>query len=248
MKNINFILLIVLINFSIYNKVLSYTTKFLNTNYTLDFIKNSAQVIKCTPNTECPHYSGGCHVMDVDIHSNTYGSGYCNLSFICRQDKNCVVELKEEILFSDNNHKYLTTQTYDLREGFTEIKNDLFVSSCQVEDINNLLTSIDDNNCKTNDNCYSDTCQNGICVSNTANPTYQCNLIYHDTKKEPVIECVTIDQYKCENGKKCSSNYCNNFKRNDMITAQEIDGVSKNNLYMTLAFSILLIFPLFFFF
>lgn len=246
MKNAIYFLFISLLFLLIINKVLGSTTKFLNTNYTLDFIKSSAEVVKCTPNTECPHYSGGCHVMDVDIHSNTYGSGFCNLSFICRQDKNCVVERKEEILFNDNNHNYLSTQTYDLKEGFSEMEGDFYVSSCQVEE-NNIQNTINNNDCKTNNNCYSGICQNGICISDTTNPTYHCNLIYHDTKKEPNIECTPIDQNKCGKDKKCSSNYCNNFKRNEIITEQEIDSGIKINWLNTISFSILLLFSFFFF-
>ncbi|OUM65040.1 hypothetical protein PIROE2DRAFT_60273 [Piromyces sp. E2] len=224
MNNIDWYLFIWIL--SLYHKVYGSTTKFLNTNYSLDTVKN-AEIVKCSGDSACPHYSAGCHVMDMDIHSNTYGSGYCNLAFICRPDKNCVVELKEDLLFSDNTHNYLSTQTYTLKEGFSKIEDDLFVSSCSVDDINQYSVSTESNSCNTDTNCYSGKCQNGICISDSNNPTYHCYLDYPDTTKAPIIKCDVIDQLKCDNNR-CSSNYCNYFKKNDIYTGAEIDSVYKN--------------------
>ncbi|ORX60212.1 hypothetical protein BCR36DRAFT_579668 [Piromyces finnis] len=161
--------------------------------------------------------------MDLDSHSNSYGSGYCNLAFICRKDINCVAEFKEDILFNDNTHNYLSTQTYDLKEGFSKIENDLYVSSCDVNNIDKYKINIENNDCKSNINCYSDECQNGICISDANNPTYYCYLHYPDTNKAPIVKCAIIDQLKCDNNK-CSSNFCNYFKKNEILTEAEIDG------------------------
>jgi len=183
---------------STFNNVFGYSNLFLNTNYTLEDVKNT-EIIKCKGNSYCPHYSGGCNIMDVNMQSSDYGTGYCNLSFICRKDKNCVVEMKDSL--STNPGSYLTTQTYELKEGFSEIKGDFFVSSCKVDDISKYTIITETNNCKTDDNCYSGSCQSGICVSDPNNPTYQCFLDYPDTKKAPVFKCEVIDQVKCDNDK-----------------------------------------------
>ncbi|ORX57675.1 hypothetical protein BCR32DRAFT_330944, partial [Anaeromyces robustus] len=244
-------LLVFIIISSIFVIELSNATKFLNTNYTLDFVKN-IEIVKCTPHTECPHYSGGCHVIDVDMHSSSYGTGYCNFAFICSEDKTCVVEKKEELLYSNNSHNYLNTQTYDLKEGFSEIEGDYYVSSCFVDDINHVKTFIEHNNCQINDNCYTGSCFDGTCLSDKENPVYHCILDYPDTKKSPVIKCKNI-QYKCESGSTCSSNYCNNYKRDEMYTEQELDGTTstngafKKNEIFTLYFSFFSFFPLLYF-
>jgi len=224
MKNYIFLAVCLINTFS---NVFGYSTLFLNTNYTMEDVKNS-EIIKCKGNSLCPHYSGGCNVMNVNMQSNDYGTGYCNLSFICRKDRNCVVELKDSL--STETGSYLNTQTYEVKENFSEIKEDFFVSSCNVDDINKYTVVTETNNCKNDANCYSGSCQNGICVSDPDNPTYHCFLDYPDTEKAPILKCEIIDQVKCDNDK-CYSNKCNYFKKNEIITSSEIDKEYKNSWF-----------------
>ncbi|ORX81210.1 hypothetical protein BCR32DRAFT_268424 [Anaeromyces robustus] len=156
-------------------------------------------IINCKEDSDCPNYSKGC-VFDIEVDL-----GVCDINVYCNKFNGCVALLS----------------TFDSSKS-----SNLIIDSFQTEkDTKPKNLPL----CKTNENCFSNICSNGVCIVDDADPIYNCIIAEYGVHQSKVT-CGKAANQLCYDHEDCISNQCFDVCDSDYYNNNHSGSISESTL------------------
>jgi len=169
--------------------------------------------IPCSQSSDCPEYSKGC-VFDIEVDA-----GVCDIDVYCNKFNGCVALFES---FDSNTSNDLIIESY---QTVNDKKNDKIPA------------------CKSNSDCFSNICKQGVCLVDDDDPIYNC-VIAELGVYQSHVNCGKAANQLCYDHEDCISNNCLDVCDGDYYHHANNAVLSSSELAKIIVF-LLLIFSIF---
>lgn len=186
------------------------------TEYTLDVVKE-LKLITCKSDKDCNKgYQTNCLIPEGKKEGHCITTLYCHGN----NDK-CVFEVVEEENENDSKDKDKKSPVVVTYEHVNTIQNEeeiqeptLILESCNKEEAS--LKNCFTRKCEKNEQCFSGTCENNVCITDEKKPLYICSndknifegLSDNNNFKIDSLTCKLAEEEICKESADCVTGNC----------------------------------------
>ncbi|ORX51865.1 hypothetical protein BCR36DRAFT_411815 [Piromyces finnis] len=167
-------------------------------------------IISCSDDSQCPDYSRGC-TYDYEIDI-----GVCDMDFFCNKINGCVSILES---FDSANSPNLIIDSYQTVK----------------DDKNKNLPK-----CKSNSDCFTNQCSEGICLVDDSDPIYNC-VVAELGVHQSHINCALASNQICYDDLDCISNQCFDVCEDNYYNHNSGDNISSQSFAKAIIYFLLIL-------
>ncbi|OUM65067.1 hypothetical protein PIROE2DRAFT_7955 [Piromyces sp. E2] len=117
----------------------------------------------------------------------------CDYNYFCHKNGNCLIFHRRNILD-------ITDLDYVYGHNYESENNNLIILSCDESSLKN--KSCNTEKCVGPNNCFSNNCVDGICITNKEDPIYNCGTVKENSEFK--VKCKLNYEEKCKDDTDCT--------------------------------------------
>ncbi|ORX77136.1 hypothetical protein BCR32DRAFT_295811 [Anaeromyces robustus] len=207
-----------------------------HTNYTIKDIEN----FKVNNSYPCPNESS-FNIADNFISREGEEFTTCDYQYLCNKKNEKCILFNSPSRLAEYSSQYENIVKGNAYNDLDEENKEIILVSCSKERFKRNKCSTD--TCTKNEDCFSDNCVNGVCMTNKENPIYLCGPVKENS--EIKVKCLLSFEEKCNENKDCADN-ANCTKDKLCVIEKEPESYPEKSSIFIVIFAILIILALIF--